>query len=173
MVATSKTAKKSGGQQAPKEKIVLTTEFAIKEIRNLRAAKLAVLNVEYIDKLLADYDAHVAANATLLNDLTNERNDHKDTQAELSALLDRQTAVDLDVEKLSAMLTALAKYEIIEGGTVISNTFRVLTILKNKADADGVAIHDLMKNIKNLEKELLKLGVIVNPNPGVEPAKIG
>lgn len=183
MSIASKTARKSAGQQAPKEKVVLTTEFAIKEIRVNRAAKLAVLNVEYIDKLLADYDrlraelilARAGA-ADFENQLTNERNDHKDTQAELAALLEKIQPIDTvdpDMEKLSAMLTVLAKYEIIEGNTVVSNALRVLTILKNKADADGVAIHDLMTNNKALEKELLKLGVIVNPNPGVEPAKIG
>ena len=127
MSIASKTARKSAGQQAPKEKVVLTTEFAIKEIRVNRAAKLAVLNVEYIDKLLADYDrlraelilARAGA-ADFENQLTNERNDHKDTQAELAALLEKIQPIDTvdpDMEKLSAMLTVLAKYEIIEGNT--------------------------------------------------------
>jgi hypothetical protein len=48
------------GQQAPKEQIVLTTEQAIKEIRNLRAGKLFVGNMEYVDHLLAAYDALLA-----------------------------------------------------------------------------------------------------------------
>jgi hypothetical protein len=56
MSKISKTARASMGQQAPKEKVVLTEEVAIKEIRNLRAGHLAVLNVEYIDLLLAAYD---------------------------------------------------------------------------------------------------------------------
>ena len=56
MSTMSKTARASMGQQAPKEKKVLTTEAAIQEIRNLRAGRLAVLNVEYIDLLLAAHD---------------------------------------------------------------------------------------------------------------------
>jgi hypothetical protein len=47
------------GQQAPKEKSVLTTDQAISEIRKLRQGHLAVLNVEYIDHLLAAYDAAI------------------------------------------------------------------------------------------------------------------
>ncbi len=47
----------SQGQQAPKEKIVVTQEQAIQEIRNLRAGKLFVGNMEYVDHLLAAYDA--------------------------------------------------------------------------------------------------------------------
>ncbi len=45
------------GQQAPKEQVILTQEQAIKEIRNLRAGKLFVCNMEYVDHLLAAYDA--------------------------------------------------------------------------------------------------------------------
>ena len=41
----------------PVEKPKLTTERAIAEIRSLRAGELFVGNMEYVDKLLAAYDA--------------------------------------------------------------------------------------------------------------------
>jgi hypothetical protein len=71
----------SQGQQAPKEKVILTTEAAISEIRKLRAGRLFVGNMEYVDHLLAAYDAAIAENskmsdtinqqAVVITDLTN------------------------------------------------------------------------------------------------------
>jgi hypothetical protein len=57
------------GQQAPKEKHVLTTDQAISEIRKLRQGHLAVLNVEYIDHLLAAYDAAIRENSNLTDSI--------------------------------------------------------------------------------------------------------
>jgi len=55
---SSKTARKSmtAAQAAAPDKAKLTGEVAIREIRNLRAGKLAVGNMEFVDALLAEYD---------------------------------------------------------------------------------------------------------------------
>lgn len=61
MADLSKTAKASmKAGQAPKERAVLTPEKAIKTIREYREAHLAVLNMEYTDLLLAEYDKAIA-----------------------------------------------------------------------------------------------------------------
>jgi len=52
----SKTARASMYTAPVAEKVVLTPEQAIQEIRNLRAGKLSVGNMEYVDRLLAEYD---------------------------------------------------------------------------------------------------------------------
>lgn len=62
-------ATQSQGQQALKEKIVLTAEQAIREIRNLRAGKLFIGNMEYVDHLLAAYDAAIQQNSDLTNSI--------------------------------------------------------------------------------------------------------
>lgn len=181
-MATSKTARSSEVKNAPKEKVKLTPEKAIQEIRNLRAGKLAVLNAEYIDLLLADYDAALATVQTLAGmrkvltaqveeaeqQLANEIANHKDTQAELSALLDKQPAPDPNLEPLTKLVAKLTPLEIIEGEPITAAAIRALGILKDKYDSDAVTIHDLMETTKRQEKELLKLGVIINPNPGVD-----
>jgi len=55
-MAESKTARASAVKTVSKETVELTTESAIREIRNLRAGKLFVSNMEYVDKLLEAYD---------------------------------------------------------------------------------------------------------------------
>lgn len=202
-MATSKTARASEVKNAPEEKVKLTPEKAIQEIRNLRAGKLAVLNVEYIDLLLGQYDAAIQQNseltdsinnthAELVNEkaavihlgqatagllkraedaelqLANEIGNHKDTEAELSALLDRQPPPAPDLEPLSKLLLKLAPTEIIEDEPITAAAIRVLGILKDTYDSDAVTIHDLMQTVKRQEKELLKHGVIIDPNPGVD-----
>ena len=62
------------GQQAPKEQVILTQEQAIREIRNLRAGKLFVGNMEYVDHLLAAYDAAIQENSDLA-DTVNQQDD--------------------------------------------------------------------------------------------------
>lgn len=62
MTTLSKTARaaKAAGereQQGSGKKEPLTIEKAVREIRNLRQAKLFVSNMEYVDKLLEGYDA--------------------------------------------------------------------------------------------------------------------
>lgn len=59
---------KTGIRQEAKEKFVLTAEVALKEIRNLRAGKLFVSNMQYVDFLLAEFD-HIVAASQLLNDM--------------------------------------------------------------------------------------------------------
>jgi len=65
---SSKTARKSmsAAQAAAPDKVKLTGEAAIREIRNLRAGKLAVGNMEFVDALLAEYDKLAARLAVRL-----------------------------------------------------------------------------------------------------------
>jgi hypothetical protein len=66
MADLSKTAKASmKAGQAPKEKVAITPERAIKTIREYRESGLMVLNVEYYDLLLAEYDKVLAENVEL------------------------------------------------------------------------------------------------------------
>ena len=59
--SVSKQTTAAGNKQAAKAKEVLSPEKAIAEIRNLRAGKLVVGNMEYVDLLLAEYDKEKAS----------------------------------------------------------------------------------------------------------------
>jgi hypothetical protein len=56
MSKQSKTAKASIVRETPRQKYIWTTEKAIQEIRNSRAARLFIGNMELVDLLLAAYD---------------------------------------------------------------------------------------------------------------------
>jgi len=68
-------ATQAQGQQAPKEKIILTPDQAISEIRKLRAGKLFVGNMEYVDHLLQAYDAAILENSNLIDSINRLQNE--------------------------------------------------------------------------------------------------
>lgn len=165
---------------APKGKIVLTPENAIQEIRNLRAGKLAVLNVEYIDLLLANYDkrgAELILARGAANDLTGaldaEKQQHADTRAELDAVLDNKKYAHptVNLQELGELLLTLAPGRFTADMHVIDATIHELKLLKEADDINGVCVRDLMATIKRQELQLAAFGVAVNPNPDIPTFK--
>lgn len=192
MSKESKTARASAVKATSGPKQTFTTEESIKVVRgNLAAVPVLFIPSHHIAALLVEFD-HEVAETTRLTSLVSDAVESRDraeannaqlegmladTNKELNSILDNRVAAaaptepDPSVAQLTQLVDKLAPdFFGIEGESITSAAARLLTVMKENADANDVATRDLMTTVKRQERELAKLGVVLNPNPGVAPA---
>lgn len=136
-------------------------------IKALRANRVASLYapMHQVDALLAAYDARGV-------DLAQIESMSVDIKAELNTILDNRGEQSQRISALEELLKrATPKDYLIEGEPILGAAHRFITDLKDRLDTDAVAVGDLMRTVKHQEGELAKLGIVLNPNPGV-PAQL-